>query len=570
MAHESGLRFSAEETQPAAPLLRRKKRQPKLTAEKADAAAAGAPDAPAPAARQRPAQGKASAAAQPAKLLFEENRPRQPAKLTPEIAKAPLRAAETVMRGKLDDASGGNVGAESANAAVTASETGSDVLQYGMNSRALHRQRRSLTAERRLDKANIETLYDLALQKTPQGGSNPLSRWQQKQRIKRQYTAAKRAAIQTGQPVQVAGTTLQAAVRPAPTPARRGMDFIARHKGGAAAVAAVFLVAAVVMNLFSAGTVLVQGAVAGMAGATYPSADSDMLAAEAAYTELEQDLQTELDEYAARHPGHDEYRIEQDEISHDPHVLAALLTAYRQGEWTYAEISPLLQQWFDRQYTLTETVTVEQRTRPVPTTAPDGTATTVDETYDHSICTVTLTNFGLARLAPYLLGEDALAMYATYLASYGNRPDLFTGAVLRPDPQLYDVPADALSDERFAAMLTEAEKYIGYPYVWGGSTPATSFDCSGFICWVIDHSIGNVGRTTAQGLYDLCTPISAGSAMPGDLVFFTGTYASAGPVSHVGLYVGNGIMLHCGDPISYTNLGAAYWQQHLYAYGRLP
>ena len=142
--------------------------------------------------------------------------------------------------------------------------------------------------------------------------------------------------------------------------------------------------------------------------------------------------------------------------------------------------------------------------------------------------------------------------------------------MLRPDPQLYDVPADALSDERFAAMLTEAEKYIGYPYVWGGSTPATSFDCSGFICWVINHSIGNVGRTTAQGLYDLCTPISAGSAMPGDLVFFTGTYASAGPVSHVGLYVGNGIMLHCGDPISYTNLDAAYWQQHLYAYGRLP
>ena len=190
------------------------------------------------------------------------------------------------------------------------------------------------------------------------------------------------------------------------------------------------------------------------------------------------------------------------------------------------------------------------------------------------ICNVKLENFDLSHLPIYILTEEQMGFYAAYMQTLGNRPDLFPNgsyphASTPKEPTYYEIPPEALKDEAFAAMIAEAEKYVGYPYVWGGSSPSTSFDCSGFISWVINHSGWNVGRQTAQGLYNICTPVSPEQAKPGDLVFFVGTYDTAG-MSHVGLYVGNSVMLHCGDPISYTNLNSSYWQQHFYCYGRLP
>lgn len=255
-------------------------------------------------------------------------------------------------------------------------------------------------------------------------------------------------------------------------------------------------------------------------------------------------------------------------------MLISLLTAYHQGEWTLEQVQPTMEMLFDRQYVLTETVEVETRYRTETRTDSEGNSHTVQVAYDYYICYVTLEVTDLSHLPVYLLDEDWLSMYATYMATLGNRPDLFPqdqypGASVVEDYLDYDVPPEALEDEQFAAMLAEAEKYLGFPYVWGGSNPSTSFDCSGFVSWVINHSGWDVGRLGAQGLCNLCTPVTAANAKPGDLVFFKGTYDTPG-VSHCGIYVGNGMMIHCGSPISYANLNTSYWQEHLYCYGRLP
>ena len=257
---------------------------------------------------------------------------------------------------------------------------------------------------------------------------------------------------------------------------------------------------------------------------------------------------------------YDEYHFDLDEIEHDPYVLISILCVLHEGEWTAAQVQGTLGMLFDHQYILTERVVVETR------------YDSDDEPYSWYICYVTLENFDLSHLPVYFMGEEQLARYSLYMSTLGNRPDLFPGSayvdryVTNP-PAGYEVPGEYLDDETFAAMLSEAEKYLGYPYVWGGSSPATSFDCSGFVSWVINHSGWNVGRLGAQGLYNICTRTS--SPRPGDLVFFKGTYDTPG-VSHVGIYVGDGMMIHCGDPISYANLNTSYWQSHFYAYGRLP
>ena len=227
---------------------------------------------------------------------------------------------------------------------------------------------------------------------------------------------------------------------------------------------------------------------------------------------------------------------------------------------------------------LTEDVVVETRYRTETDTWTDADGITHTDTYqvpyDYYICTVTLENFNLSHVPVYIMSEEQLGMYATYMATLGNRPDLFPGSgyigkYVEGSYTDYDIPPEALDDEVFAAIIKEAEKYLGYPYVWGGSSPSTSFDCSGFVSWVINHSGWDVGRLGAQGLCNICTPVSSANVKPGDLVFFTGTYDTPG-VSHVGIYVGNNMMIHCGDPISYANLNSNYWQSHFYRYGRLP
>ena len=300
-----------------------------------------------------------------------------------------------------------------------------------------------------------------------------------------------------------------------------------------------------------------------------------MLAAEAAYCALEDDLQHYLDTYESTHD-YDEYHFDLDEIEHDPYVLLSLLCALHEGQWTIGEVQGTLQMLFDRQYILTEDVVVETRYRTETDTWTDEDGNSHTDTYqvpyDYYICTVTLENFDLSHVPVYVMGEDQLSRYAIYMATLGNRPDLFPDSpyvnkYITGKPGDYEVPGEYLDDETFAAMLAEAQKYIGYPYVWGGSSPATSFDCSGYVSWVINHSGWNVGRLGAQGLYNICTPTS--SPKPGDLVFFKGTYDTPG-VSHCGIYAGDGKMLHCGDPIGYANLNTSYWQSHFYAYGRLP
>lgn len=272
------------------------------------------------------------------------------------------------------------------------------------------------------------------------------------------------------------------------------------------------------------------------------------------------------------------YRRRRDTNAYYAAMYLLTSTALHQGEWTLDEVQGTLQMLFDRQYILTEDVVVETRYRTETDTWTDADGNTHTDTYqvpyDYYICTVTLENFNLSHVPVYIMDEEQLGMYATYMATLGNRPDLFPGSgyigkYVEGSYTDYDIPPEALDDEVFAAIIKEAEKYLGYPYVWGGSSPSTSFDCSGFVSWVINHSGWDVGRLGAQGLCNICTPVSSANVKPGDLVFFTGTYDTPG-VSHVGIYVGNNMMIHCGDPISYANLNSSYWQSHFYRYGRLP
>ena len=366
--------------------------------------------------------------------------------------------------------------------------------------------------------------------------------------------------------------------------------FYREHKKGILIAVALFLVAALLMNTVSSCSVVAQGSTGIVALSTYPSEDSAMLGAESYYLGMEADLQDKLDDYEDTHD-YDEYIYDLDDIEHDPYVLISYLTAWFGGPWTLAEAKPVMNTLFAAQYTLTEDVEIEVRykteTRTGTRTATDpesGESKTeeyeyeVQVPYNYYICTVTLDNFGLSHLPVYTMSEAQVSMYSMYMSVLGNRPDLFPGSkyvlLYYGAVGAYTVPPEALKDEVFAAMLAEAEKYLGYPYVWGGSSPSTSFDCSGFLSWVINNcGVGwNYGRLGAISLSEICTMIPASEAKPGDLVFFNYTYASERPwlPTHCGLYVGEGWMIHCGDPIQYANIETGYWQSHLYGFGRLP
>ena len=417
-----------------------------------------------------------------------------------------------------------------------------------------HPARAVQRAEARHGKAAADYQFYTAAQEHPELSKNALSRYWQKRRLRKQYQ--KRAKEAARQGAVAAEKTAWAATEKL---SAQAVGFVKRHPLGVLlALACVLLILS--MQSCSSSLVLLGNAGAGAVGATtYPSPDGEILAAEAAYLDLEAELQNYLDTYTSTH-NYDEYHFDLDEIEHDPYVLISILCVLHEGEWTAAQVQGTLGMLFDRQYILTERVVVE--------TWYDSN----DEPYSWYICYVTLENFDLSHLPVYFMGEEQLARYSLYMSTLGNRPDLFPSSAyvdryITNPPAGYEVPGEYLDDETFAAMLSEAEKYLGYPYVWGGSSPATSFDCSGFVSWVINHSGWNVGRLGAQGLYNIC--IRTNSPRPGDLVFFKGTYDTPG-VSHVGIYVGDGMMIHCGDPISYANLNTSYWQSHFYAYGRLP
>ncbi len=547
-------------------------------ADKADAAQKKVPKQKKPVKRRTvdPATGKAKT-----RLRFEEvDKPAPVSKLTHAVRAAPVHAAVGTVHRKISETEQDNVGVESAHRLEETTEGGVRLAQSSLRSRRLKPYREAAKAERKLEHANINVLYQKHIRENPQLASNPVSRWQQKQAIKKQYAAAKRAGQSAGSAAKAAGNTATTAettakaAKKAAEETEMAAGFIWRHKKGFLIVIGLFLLVCIFLNGMSSCSVLVEGILSGAGGSTHPSSDEDMLGAEAAYAEMEAELQSDLDHYESTHD-YDEYIYDLDEIGHDPYVLMAILNAYYRGGWTLEQVQETLEMLFERQYTLTETVTVETRYRTETSTDPETGETTSEEVpYEYFICTVTMDNFDLSHLPIYLLDEEGMNIYAMYISTLGNRPDLFPtseypNASQRQEYLDYDVPPEALEDEVFAAMLAEAEKYLGYPYVWGGSSPSTSFDCSGFVSWVINHSGWNVGWQGAQGLCTLCTPVSAANARPGDLVFFKGTYDTPG-VSHVGIYVGNSMMIHCGSPISYANLNTTYWQDHLYTYGRLP
>ena len=515
------------------------------------------------------------------KLRFDKVEKPAP-KLKPNPMSRPVQEAGLFVHGKIHEVEGENVGVEGGHKGEELVERqAGKAIRSGIRRHKLKPYRAAAKAERKSIAANAEYIYQKSLRDNPelaQAVSNPVSRFWQKQKIKRDYARAARAAGQTAQGAAgAAAKTAQAsaaAAKKAAKESKKGASFLVRHWKGALLIGGVGLMLLLIMGGLQSCTAMFGSAGTGLAATSYLSEDDDMLGAEAAYADLEADLQHELDNYESLHPGYDEYRYDLDDISHDPYVLTSILSALHGGAYTLDEVQGDLDRLFGMQYTLTQTIETETRYRTETRTDSEGNEYEVEVPYTYYICNVKLVNNDLSHLPVSIMGEDELSMYAAYMQTLGNRPDLFpTGsypnASTVKEPTYYEIPPEALEDETFAAMIAEADKYVGYPYVWGGSSPSTSFDCSGFISWVLNHSGWSVGRQTAQGLYNICTPVTAGQAKPGDLVFFVGTYDTPG-VSHVGLYVGNSVMLHCGDPISYTNLNSSYWQQHLYCYGRLP
>ena len=516
-----------------------------------------------------PATGKVKT-----QLRFEEvDKKKPPSKLTHAVQDAPANFVLSQVHREVAQSEDDNVGVEAAHKVEQSVESGGRLVQSAHRTHQLKPYRAATRAEKKLERANLDALQKKAEIDSPT--SNPVSKWQQKQAIKKQYAAAKHN--QAAQTTAKAAENTAKAAKKAAEKAEKAGKYVWEHRRGFAIAAAILLMLAFLLNGLSSCSVIMDGVGSGIAASTYPSQDADMLGAEAQYCAMEAELQHYLDTYESTHD-YDEYHFDLDTIEHDPYVLISIITALHQGEWTLDEVQGTLQMLFDRQYILTEDVVVETRYRTETDTWTDADGNTHTDTYqvpyDYYICTVTLENFNLSHVPVYIMSEEQLGMYATYMATLGNRPDLFPGSgyigkYVEGSYTDYDIPPEALDDEVFAAIIKEAEKYLGYPYVWGGSSPSTSFDCSGFVSWVINHSGWDVGRLGAQGLCNICTPVSSANVKPGDLVFFTGTYDTPG-VSHVGIYVGNNMMIHCGDPISYANLNSSYWQSHFYRYGRLP
>lgn len=500
---------------------------------------------------------------------------KRPAKLMFNTAAAPVRFSKNKLQEKFRENDGDNAGV----AALHGTEgTGEAGAKYAHTKLQKHRNRVRRNAAREAKKNGYSY------------SSNPISRMMQKRKIQQAYAAARSGRSAAGFTQSVSwATRMRETVKSAIKGAGK---FVARKASKAALVVLGLggMLTFLLTTLASCGSVSsglgsAVGSAAGVVSAgAYLAEDAEMLAAEAAYCQMETDLQASLDDYESTHD-YDEYEYDLDEIGHDPYVLISLISSYYEGAWTLDQVQYSLEEIFHRQYILTETV--REETRTVTTTKTETQIVTDPETGEEHeeeveveveeevtvrICTISLDNFNLSHVPVYMLTEAQLEQYATYMGSLGYRPDLFPGSEYLSKYDTaglsgYEIPTEALNDETFAAMMEEATKYIGYPYVWGGASPQTSFDCSGFVSWVINHSGWNVGRLSAQGLCNICTRTS--TPHPGDLVFFVGTYDTDG-VSHVGIYVGNNMMLHCGDPIDYANLNSNYWQQHFYCYGKLP
>ena len=477
-----------------------------------------------------------------------------------------------------------NVGVQTAHQTELGAETAYHVADHAVYSHKLKAYDKAEKLVSKSDKANVNALFEKFKKDNPNASSNPLSRWQQKHNIKKEYAAAR-----AGKGGKATAKGAEKTAKGAKSLTQKITDFCVSHKTALLWVLAIGLLFMVISGMFSSCSTMFQGGTQVVLGTSFTAEDEDILGTDEDYTALENDLRSQVDNIESTHPGYDEYRYALDEIGHNPYELASYLTVVFE-DYTREEVQATLQQLFEQQYELILEEEVEIRTR---TETRTGTRTHTDpetgETweeeyeyelefeYEYYILNVTLRNYGLGNVIRSSgLSADQLERYEVLLETLGNRSYLF-GEDVSSAPggggeyTDYDIPGEALTDTAFANMIREAEKYLGYPYVWGGSSPSTSFDCSGFVSWVINNC-GNgwsVGRQTANGLKNLCAIIPPSEAKPGDLIFFQGTYGTSG-ASHVGIYVGNGMMIHCGDPISYASIETNYWQQHFYCFGRIP
>ena len=522
-------------------------------------------------------------------------------KITEEAAKKPgaarrvlvnapaaaLATARNTVRdavGKSENDNDGNSGVDALQNGESAARTAGNVANNSHYSRKLKQFDKAEKLTRKSDVANVEALYQRERHNSPDMSSNPISRWRQKQELKRRYMEAK-AGGKAGASASGTAKGTKKAARESKSFVDKGIEFVKKHPKAILIGGALALLIMLIAGMFSSCTAMFGGMGNAVLGSSYTAEDADITSTDADYTVLETALRSQIDNIESTHPGYDEYRYDLAEVGHNPYELASYLTVLFE-DYTRAEVQSTLQSLFAGQYTLTLTPEVEIRTRTETrtgtTTVTDpvtGEITTedyeyeVEVEYEYHILNVKLSNKGLGAVirASGLTTEQA-DRYDVLMSTSGNRPlfgeDVY--GVTGGEYTDYDIPGEALTDERFRRMITEAEKYLGYPYVWGGSSPSTSFDCSGFVSWVINNC-GNgwsVGRQTANGLKNLCDIIPPSEAKPGDLIFFQGTYSTSG-ASHVGIYVGDGMMIHCGSPISYASTDTPYWQGHFLCFGRI-
>ena len=488
------------------------------------------------------------------------------------VARAGLKAGRTVdlaAHSKIRQVEKENVGTEAAHKTEFAAENlAVGAIRKGYRSVKDAPYRKVEWLEVKSAKATVKSNYHAAVRDNPELQKHSLSAMFQKRKLKREYVKAYREARKTGSRGAAVAKKAKEAVSNA---GQAAVALVKNNKGVLVIVGGVALLFILLFSSLSSCSVSMEGAMGAVLGTSYTSEDPDILQVEDNYIALEQELERRMANIESEFPGYDEYQYDVDTIGHDPNELISYLTA-KFNAFTPAQVQAELEALFNQQYTLTTREEVQIRYRTVTWTDEEGNEHESEEAYEYYILHVTLRNHSLGTVAVENLTEDEKGRYAAILELKGNKPYLF-GDNIYANPsegEHYENPGEALSDPSFAALITEAEKYLGYPYVWGGSNPSTSFDCSGFVCWVFTNSgVHNLPRTTAQGIYNQCAIVSSSEAKPGDIIFFTGTYDSAGPVSHVGIYVGDGMMIHCGSPIQYANINTSYWQQHFYAFGRL-
>lgn len=507
------------------------------------------------------------------KLRFTKASIEEEIKKPSRVKQVMTRSAATVISVKAHQAvaeNADNTGVQAADDTVRAAESvgyAADHLYYSHKLKSYDKAEKMVEKS---DRANVNALFERFKKENPGISSNPMSRWQQKHRIKKEYAAA-RAGKSTAKSGAAKGTAK--AVKQSGNIVERAAEFCVSNKKVMLILLAVGLLFMLISGLFTSCTAMFQGGTQAVLGSSFTAEDEDILGVDEDYTAMEDDLHKQIEKVESLHPGYDEYRYHLDEIGHNPYVLASYLTVIFE-DYTREEVQSEIARLFKMQYELKFQEEVEICTKTI--TDADGNTTTVE--YEYRILHVYLVNHSLEKVVEQCgLNEDQLNRYYLLLETLGNRPYLFGDDIYAipgaggAEYDDYDIPGEALTNERFANMMREAEKYLGYPYVWGGSSPSTSFDCSGFVSWVINHCGNgwNVGRQTASGLKNLCQMVPPSQAQAGDLIFFEGTYDSLGPISHVGIYVGNGMMIHCGNPISYANINTSYWQEHFYGFGRL-